>query len=53
MLRYITYTTEIDASELVKRLYEEIVSKLDMPALMISDRRRVFTFKWWNTFYYL
>jgi hypothetical protein len=45
MLRYITYTTEIDAPELVKRLYEEIVSKLNMLVLMISDRKRIFISK--------
>jgi hypothetical protein len=35
----------MDAPELAKRLYEKIVFKLGMPALMISDKRRVFTFK--------
>jgi hypothetical protein len=45
MLRYITYTTEIDAPELAERLYEEIVSKLGMPALIVSDRERIFTSK--------
>jgi hypothetical protein len=53
MLRYITYTIEIDASELVKRLYEKIVSKLDILVLIVSDRGRVFTSKWWDIFYYL
>jgi hypothetical protein len=46
MLRYIAYTTKIDAPELTKRLYEKIVSKLDMPILMINDKGRVFIFKW-------
>ena len=45
MLRYIIYTTEIDAPELIKKLYKEIVSKLDMPASIISDKRRIFTSK--------
>jgi hypothetical protein len=45
ILRYITYTTEIDAPELAKKLYEKIVSKLNMPALMISDKERVFISK--------
>jgi hypothetical protein len=45
MLRYITYIIEIDAPELIKKLYEEIVSKLDMPASIINDRGRVFTSK--------
>jgi hypothetical protein len=52
MLRYIIYTTEIDVPELIKRLYEEIVFKLDMPALMINDKRRIFIFKWEGTFCY-
>jgi hypothetical protein len=46
MLRYIVCTIKIDAPELVKKLYEEIVSKLDILILIISDRGRVFTFKW-------
>jgi len=45
MLRYIAYTTEIDALELVKRLYEKIVSKLDISVLMVSDKGRVFISK--------
>jgi hypothetical protein len=45
MLRYITYTIEMDVSELAKRLYEKIVSKLDMSASIISDKRRVFISK--------
>jgi hypothetical protein len=45
MLRYIAYTTEIDAPELVKRLYEKIVSKLNMSISMVNDKRRVFTSK--------
>jgi hypothetical protein len=45
ILRYITCTTEMDAPELIKKLYEKIVSKLSMLILMISDRGRVFTFK--------
>jgi hypothetical protein len=53
MLRYITCTTEIDAPELAKRLYEKIVSKLGMLISIISDKGRVFTFKWWGTFCYL
>jgi hypothetical protein len=45
MLRYITYTTKIDVPELVKKLYEEIVSKLNILVLMVSDKGRVFTSK--------
>jgi hypothetical protein len=45
MLRYITCTIEIDVPELVKRLYEEIVSKLGIPASMVSDKGRVFISK--------
>jgi hypothetical protein len=46
MLRYITYIIEIDAPELAKRLYEKIVSKLDILVLIISDKGRVFISKW-------
>jgi hypothetical protein len=45
MLRYIIYTIKIDVPELTKKLYEKIVSKLNISVLMISDRRRVFTSK--------
>jgi hypothetical protein len=45
MLRYITYTTEMDVPELIKKLYEKIVFKLDMSILIISDKGRVFISK--------
>jgi hypothetical protein len=45
MLRYIICTTEINVSELVKRLYEKIVSKLNILALMVSDKGRIFISK--------
>jgi hypothetical protein len=46
MLRCIAYTTKMDAPELAEKLYEEIVFKLDMLALIVSDKGRVFTSKW-------
>jgi hypothetical protein len=45
MLRYIIYIIEINVPELIKRLYEEIVSKLGILILIISDKGRVFIFK--------
>jgi hypothetical protein len=45
ILRYIICTTEINAPELVKKLYEKIVFKLDILVSIINDKRRVFTSK--------
>jgi hypothetical protein len=45
MLRYITCIIEIDAPELVERLYEKIVFKLGILISIINDRGRVFISK--------
>jgi hypothetical protein len=46
MLRYITCIIKIDAPELIERLYEKIIFKLNMLALIISNKGRVFISKW-------
>jgi len=45
ILRYIAYITEMDVPELAERLYEKIVFKLNILALIVSDRGRVFISK--------
>lgn len=52
MMRCIACTTTISAPELAERLYEEIISKVGMPASIVSDRGSIFTSKWWGTFCY-
>jgi hypothetical protein len=45
MMRCIVYTKTIDAPELAERLYEEIISKIEMPRSIVSDRDSIFIFK--------
>ena len=43
MVRHIAYIKDINAPELAERLYEEIISKLEIPQSIVSDRGTLFT----------